>query len=118
LAFTPVLRWDNAAAAQPSKATGPASRILAFDRDWLFGGKLDPSARTADVDGSELSPVTLPHCVAKLSWQNWDPAVWQDQISLYSQLGQFTKRTPKLDEVMTLDILNATRDARMKAAQA
>jgi len=78
LAFTPVLRWDNAAAAQPSKATGPASRILAFDRDWLFGGKLDPSARTADVDGSELSPVTLPHCVAKLSWQNWDPAVWQD----------------------------------------
>ena len=23
-----------------------------------------------------------------------DPAIWQDQISLYSQLGQFTKRTP------------------------
>jgi NitT/TauT family transport system substrate-binding protein len=41
-----------------------------------------------------------------------DPAVWQDQIDLYAQLGQFTKRTPKLDEVMTLDILNATADAR------
>jgi NitT/TauT family transport system substrate-binding protein len=51
-------------------------------------------------------------------WGAMDAAVWQDQISLYSQLGQFTKRTPKLDEVMTLDILNATRDARMKAAQA
>jgi NitT/TauT family transport system substrate-binding protein len=51
-------------------------------------------------------------------WGAMDPAVWQDQISLYSQLGQFTKRTPKLDEVMTLDILNATRDARLKAAQA
>ncbi len=48
-------------------------------------------------------------------WGTMDPAVWQDQISLYSQLGQFSKRTPKLDEVMTLDILNATRDARLKA---
>ena len=43
-----------------------------------------------------------------------DPAVWQDQISLYSQLGQFTAKTPKLDEVMTMDVLNATRDARLK----
>ncbi|HET9046464.1 MAG TPA: ABC transporter substrate-binding protein [Casimicrobiaceae bacterium] len=48
-------------------------------------------------------------------WGAMDPAVWQEQISLYSQLGQFSKRTPKLDEVMTMDILNATRDARMKA---
>jgi NitT/TauT family transport system substrate-binding protein len=37
-----------------------------------------------------------------------DPAVWQSQIDLYAGLGQFTKRTPKLNEVMTLDILNAT----------
>ena len=48
-------------------------------------------------------------------WGAMDPAIWQDQITLYSQLGQFSKRTPKLDEVMTMDILNATRDARMKA---
>jgi NitT/TauT family transport system substrate-binding protein len=43
-----------------------------------------------------------------------DPAVWQSQISLYSQLGQFAKRTPAADEVMTLDILNATADTRPK----
>jgi NitT/TauT family transport system substrate-binding protein len=43
-----------------------------------------------------------------------DPAVWQDQIDLYASLGQFTKRTPKLDEVMTLDILNATAATRPK----
>jgi NitT/TauT family transport system substrate-binding protein len=43
-----------------------------------------------------------------------DPVIWQDQISLYSQLGQFTKRTPTVDEVMTLDILNATADTRPK----
>ena len=47
-------------------------------------------------------------------WGTMDPAVWQDQISLYSQLGQFSKRTPKLEEVMTLDILKATADARPK----
>ena len=43
-----------------------------------------------------------------------DPAVWQDQIDLYAKLGQFTKRTPKLDEVMTLAILKATADTRPK----
>jgi NitT/TauT family transport system substrate-binding protein len=47
-------------------------------------------------------------------WGSMDPAVWQEQISLYSQLGQFSKRTPKLDEVMTMDVLNATRDTRVK----
>ena len=47
-------------------------------------------------------------------WGTMDPAVWHEQISLYSQLGQFSKRTPKLDEVMTMEILSATRDARAK----
>ncbi|MGL5733815.1 MAG: ABC transporter substrate-binding protein, partial [Beijerinckiaceae bacterium] len=47
-------------------------------------------------------------------WGAMDPAVWQEQIDLYAQLGQFSKRTPKLDEVMTLDILKATADARPK----
>lgn len=41
-----------------------------------------------------------------------DRDVWQAQIDLYAGLGQFTKRTPKVDEVMTLDILNATAAAR------
>lgn len=41
-----------------------------------------------------------------------DPAVWQDQIDLWAKLGQFTKRTPKLDEVITLKILKATSAGR------
>ncbi|HSV58599.1 MAG TPA: ABC transporter substrate-binding protein [Variovorax sp.] len=44
-----------------------------------------------------------------------DPAVWQSQITTYSELGQFTAKTPKLEDVMTLDILKATAGARMKA---
>ncbi|HUN40233.1 MAG TPA: ABC transporter substrate-binding protein [Acetobacteraceae bacterium] len=41
-----------------------------------------------------------------------DPKVWQDQIDLWAKLGQFARRTPKLDEVMTLKILNATTASR------
>jgi NitT/TauT family transport system substrate-binding protein len=48
-------------------------------------------------------------------WGSMDPANWQDQISLYSELGQFTARTPKVDDVITLDVLKATQPARPKA---
>jgi NitT/TauT family transport system substrate-binding protein len=47
-------------------------------------------------------------------WGTMEPAVWQDQISLYAELGQFSKRVPKVDEVITLDILRATADSRPK----
>ncbi len=48
-------------------------------------------------------------------WGTMDPANWAEQISLYSQLGQFTARTPKVEEVITLDLLKATQAARQKA---
>jgi NitT/TauT family transport system substrate-binding protein len=51
-------------------------------------------------------------------WGTMDRGVWQDQITQYAELGQFTKRVPKVDEVMTMDILNATRDYRLKAFSA
>ena len=47
-------------------------------------------------------------------WGTMERSVWQDQIQQYADLGQFTKRVPKVDEVMTMDILNATRDYRLK----
>ncbi len=47
-------------------------------------------------------------------WGAMDRAVWESQIQQYAELGQFTKRVPKVDEVMTMDILNATRDYRLK----
>jgi NitT/TauT family transport system substrate-binding protein len=47
-------------------------------------------------------------------WGAMDRGVWQDQISQYADLGQFTKRVPKVDEVMTMDILNATREYRLR----
>jgi NitT/TauT family transport system substrate-binding protein len=47
-------------------------------------------------------------------WGTMDPAIWQDQINIYAELGQFSKRTPKLEDVMTLDILKMTADSRPK----
>ncbi|MDM0110962.1 ABC transporter substrate-binding protein [Variovorax sp. J22R133] len=53
---------------------------------------------------------------ATQGWGTMDPAVWQSQISLYSDLGQFTAKTPKLEDVITLDALKATSAARTKVA--
>jgi NitT/TauT family transport system substrate-binding protein len=47
-------------------------------------------------------------------WGTMDPQVWREQIDLYAQLGQFTRRTPTLDEVMTMEILRQTGDTRPK----
>jgi beta-galactosidase len=57
-------------------ASGPAAKVVSFDAGWLFG----PSAAGSDqpgFDDSALATVTLPHTVAPLSWQNWDPSTWE-----------------------------------------
>ena len=47
-------------------------------------------------------------------WGAFDPKVWQDQITLYDELKQFTAGAPKLDDVITTTILDATKDVRPK----
>jgi NitT/TauT family transport system substrate-binding protein len=47
-------------------------------------------------------------------WGAFDPAIWQDQISLYDGLKQFTAGAPKLDDVITTSILDATKNVRAK----
>ena len=51
--------------ANAATQTGPARRVLSLN-GWLFG-----------ENETHLSPVTLPHCVARLSWRDWDPSAWQ-----------------------------------------
>jgi NitT/TauT family transport system substrate-binding protein len=57
--------------------------------------------------GAEFNQTTRAN-----GWGTMDPAVWQEQIDLYAKLGQFSKRTPALAEVMTMDVLQATHDSR------
>lgn len=63
--------------------------------------------------GYAFSPATQAN-----GWGTMEHAIWQEQISLYAELGQFSKRVPKVEEVMTMDILDATRDFRLKSFSA
>jgi beta-galactosidase len=63
--------------SMPEEVNGPLSD------QWLFGqyseGSTDP-----DFDDSRMVTVTVPHCVAPLSWQNWNPESWE-QLWVYRQ---------------------------------
>lgn len=56
---------------------GPARKIIPLDENWFFGWRIDPSALSQGFEDKGFSPVTLPHCVAKLSWQQWNFADWE-----------------------------------------
>ena len=47
-------------------------------------------------------------------WGSFDPSLWQEQIDLQDELKQFTAAKPKLEQVMTTAILDATKDSRPK----
>jgi beta-galactosidase len=78
LAAAPILACRSAKPGRMAGRTGPASRTVPLDQDWLFGGKFDPAAIAPGFDDTAFSRICLPHSAAKLSWQNWDPAAWQE----------------------------------------
>jgi len=49
---------------------------------------------------------------AAKGWGTFEPSVWQEQIDLYDELKQFSNGAPRLDEVITMSILDATKDVR------
>ena len=63
--------------ASPAVQAGAQFHNVPLNRGWLFGGKLATPALQPGFDDSAFQRVTIPHCVAKLSWQKWDPAEWQ-----------------------------------------
>jgi len=50
----------------------------------------------------------------QLGWGAMDPEMWEEQIALYTKLGQFTNHVPTVDEVMTMKVLGATQSYRMR----
>jgi beta-galactosidase len=67
-----VLAPGHAAAGPPAGMLRPGT-TYSLDGGWLFGGAV------SDSPGSQWLPVSLPHCVTPLPWNNWDPASWQHQ---------------------------------------
>lgn len=49
-------------------------------------------------------------------WGAFDPAVWQEQIELFDELKQFSGAAPKVEDVMTTAILEATKGKRARIA--
>ncbi|SJZ68948.1 NitT/TauT family transport system substrate-binding protein [Enhydrobacter aerosaccus] len=47
-------------------------------------------------------------------WGAFDPEIWQEQINLYNELKQFSAGAPKLEDVITTKILDATKAQRAK----
>lgn len=52
-------------------------RIVPLNQDWLFGGEFQTAYFESNFDDSNFDKITIPHCVNKLSWQNWDVDSWQ-----------------------------------------
>jgi beta-galactosidase len=63
--------------ALASAPNGPSTLRYSLDQNWLFGGKLGANATTSEAPDAAFSRITLPHCVAKLSWHKWNPADWE-----------------------------------------
>ncbi len=66
----------TASARAATTARGPAARIIPFGTGWLFGPAA-PGSDQPGFDDSGFRAVELPHTVAPLSWQEWDPAAWE-----------------------------------------
>lgn len=64
--MSPVVITRRQFTALPLAAFAAAQIRQTLDGPWLFSGP-----------GIAETPVTLPHCVTPLSWQDWDPASWQ-----------------------------------------
>jgi len=74
------------APAQPQNAAtsfnGASQLAIPFNQNWLFGGRFTEAALAPGFNDSSFGRVTLPHCVTRLSWQDWDAAKWQ-QVWIY-----------------------------------
>jgi beta-galactosidase len=71
--LTPAARQAASITRDPK---GPAARTVTFNTGWLFG-PASPGSSLPGFDDSGFATVTLPHTVAPLSWQNWDPSAWE-----------------------------------------
>ncbi|MFY9927296.1 MAG: glycoside hydrolase family 2 TIM barrel-domain containing protein [Streptosporangiaceae bacterium] len=60
----------------------PTARALSMNTNWLFGGQYMAGSESARYDDSDFTPVSVPHTVTSLSWQNWDYQAWQ-QLWIY-----------------------------------
>src|SRR5579863_3403012 len=77
LSFAGILWGDRLNETSPLTTRGAATRLLNLHQDWLFATELNESALEPEFDDKALGRVSIPHCAAPLSWQDWNPANWE-----------------------------------------
>ncbi len=60
----------------------------------------------------ELLTYVFTEKTRERGWATMDRETWEEQIVSHQELGQFTNRVPSVEDVMTLSILEATKDSR------
>ncbi|HWG12757.1 MAG TPA: glycoside hydrolase family 2 TIM barrel-domain containing protein [Streptosporangiaceae bacterium] len=79
-ALTDLAMHRGAPAAREPDIKAPHSAVAAREYElntgWRFGRFTDGSELPSH-DETGLDAVTLPHCVAGLSWQKWNPESWE-----------------------------------------
>jgi beta-galactosidase len=66
--------------AEEPRRAGAATRTASshgFNQGWLFGGRYVRGAEQPGYDDAHFAPVTLPHTVASLSWDDWNYRDWE-----------------------------------------
>jgi beta-galactosidase len=76
LALTGVGLVGAAMVAAAGADSAAESDTIAPGDQWLFGPFV-PGCTDMGFDDSDLTEVTLPHCVVPLSWTGWKPDSWQ-----------------------------------------
>jgi NitT/TauT family transport system substrate-binding protein len=78
--------------------------------------KVFPNLDRADelVAAEAMLKYSFNENTRKNGWGAMDPKVWQEQIDQYAALGQFSKRVPKLGDVASFDVLEATAGDRAR----
>jgi NitT/TauT family transport system substrate-binding protein len=60
----------------------------------------------------ELLAYVFTKATRERGWATMDAETWREQIESHRELGQFTNRVPAVDDVMTLALLDETKERR------
>jgi beta-galactosidase len=102
-AFRPLCGLASGMGATTVKS-GPHLLHMPLNEEWTFCGKAAEATQ-----GAAGKMISLPHCVAKLSWQDWDPASWQD-VWLYRRHLALTHEFEGLRTFVKFDAAMVTAD--------
>ena len=119
--------WPYYATAQALQEDAPVleSFLRAAGRGWRFVHD-DPEAAVRILTRTfpvlrfedelqatlEQMPYVFNNRTAEFGWGTMALETWEDQLTTYDRLGQFSRGAPSVDDLMTSAVLDATSDAR------